>query len=96
LTNSSRILRILRPIVVKHARKTTKVREGRERMAMKTFTNIKKVEEECAKIYEESTQIWIDLVEDPEMKVVEAKLREAQEKAQKYSRGSLHFHQLNV
>jgi hypothetical protein len=43
------------------------------------------VEEECAKLCEESAQIWTDLVEDPEMKVVEAKLREAQEKAQQAS-----------
>jgi hypothetical protein len=60
------------------------VREGRERMTMTVVTNIK-VEEECAKLYEESMQIWIDLVEYPKMKVVEAKLREAQEKAKQAS-----------
>jgi hypothetical protein len=43
------------------------------------------VEEECTKLCEESTQIWKDLVEDPDMKVVEAKLREAHEKEQQYS-----------
>jgi hypothetical protein len=62
------------------------VRAGRERMMMTTITNIKKVEEECAKLYEESVQIWKDLVEYPEMKVMEAKLREAQEKANKIQR----------
>jgi len=30
------------------------VREGRERMVMTTVTNIKKIEEECAKLCEES------------------------------------------
>jgi hypothetical protein len=40
------------------------VREGRERTTMTIVANIKKVEEECAKLYEESTQIWTDLVED--------------------------------
>jgi hypothetical protein len=37
------------------------VQEGRERMATTTVTNIKKVEENCAKLYEESAQIWTEL-----------------------------------
>jgi hypothetical protein len=53
-------------------------------MMMTTVTYIKKVEEECVKLCEERTQIWADLVEYLEMKVVEAKLREAKEKAEKY------------
>jgi hypothetical protein len=61
------------------------VREGRERMMMKIIANIKKIEGECAKICEESTQIWIDLVEDPNMKAIESKLREEYEKAQQDS-----------
>jgi uncharacterized protein (DUF3084 family) len=32
------------------------VREGRERMMMTTVTNIKKIEEECTKLCEESTK----------------------------------------
>jgi hypothetical protein len=52
-------------------------REGRERMTtLTTIANIKKVEEECTKICEESVQIWTDLVEDPEMKAMEEKLRD--------------------
>jgi hypothetical protein len=50
---------------------------GRERMNDEIVANIKKVEEECTKLCEESAQIWTDLVEDPEMKVMEEKLREA-------------------
>jgi hypothetical protein len=52
------------------------VQEGRERMVMTVVTNIKKVEENCTKLCEESEKIWIELVEDLEMKVVEARLRE--------------------
>jgi len=54
-----------------------KERAGRERTMMTTITNIKKLEEECTKLYEESAQIWTNLVEDPKIKVVEAKLRDA-------------------
>jgi hypothetical protein len=61
-----------------------KVRAGRERMALTVVANIKKVKEECTKLCEKSAQIWTNLVEDPGMKVVEAKLREAQEKGQEY------------
>jgi hypothetical protein len=54
--------------------------EGRERMEMTTVSNIKKVEGECTKLYEESAQVWTKLIEDPKMKAIEAKLREAQER----------------
>jgi hypothetical protein len=47
-------------------------------MVITTIDNIKNIEEYCAKICEESTHIWNDLVEDIEMKAVEEKLREAQ------------------
>jgi hypothetical protein len=46
------------------------VRAGRERKTMRAVPNIKKVDEECTKIYEESTHIWTDLVEYIEMKDV--------------------------
>jgi hypothetical protein len=52
-------------------------------MTMTVVDNIKKVEEECAKLYEESAQVWIDMVEYLEIQVVEEKLREVQEKAHK-------------
>ena len=48
---------------------------------MTTVANMKRVQEECANLCEESTQIWTELVDDPEMKAVEAHLREAQERA---------------
>jgi hypothetical protein len=58
------------------------VREGRKRMTTTTVANIKKIEGECTKLCEENAQVWTELIEDPEMKVVEAKLREVQEHAQ--------------
>jgi hypothetical protein len=60
-------------------------KEERERTTMTTVASIKRLEEECTKLCEESTQIWKNMMEDPEMKVVEARLRDAQEKAQKAS-----------
>lgn len=60
-------------------------REGRERTTIIVVANIKKVEEECTKLCKESMKIWIDMVEYLEMKVLESKLREAREKAQKAS-----------
>jgi hypothetical protein len=62
---------------VKYTHNTIVGRAGRERTTMTVIANIKKVEEECMKRYKESAQIWTDLVEDPEMKVMEEKLREA-------------------
>jgi hypothetical protein len=62
------------------------LREGRDKMEMTIVANIKKVEEEFAKLCEESAQIWTDLVEYLEMKAMEVKLREAQEKAQETSK----------
>jgi hypothetical protein len=43
---------------------------------MKVVANIKKMEEECVKLCKENVQIWTDLVEDPQMKIVEEKIRE--------------------
>jgi hypothetical protein len=57
----------------------------RERTSMTVVASIKTLEEECTKLCEESTQIWTNLMEDPEMKVLEARLRDVQEKAQKAS-----------
>jgi hypothetical protein len=37
--------------------------------------------EECTNLCEERMHIWTKLDEDPEMKVIEARLRDAQEKA---------------
>jgi hypothetical protein len=50
-----------------------------------TVANIKKVEGECAKLYEESAQDMDRVGRRPEMKVVEAHLREAQERAHQAS-----------
>jgi hypothetical protein len=58
------------------------VHEGRKRTTTTTVANIKKIEGECMKLCEENAQVWTKLIEDLEMKVVEAKLREAQEHAQ--------------
>jgi len=57
------------------------VHEGRLRMKMITTSKIKKFEYECAKKFEESSKVWEELMGDLEMKVVEAKLHEAQEEA---------------
>jgi hypothetical protein len=61
-------------------------RAGRERSAMTAVANIKKLDKECAKLCEESVQIWTNIMEDPEMNVVEARLWDVQEKAQKTSK----------
>jgi hypothetical protein len=50
---------------------------------MTSVASIKRLDEECVKLCEESMQIWTNMMEDPEMKVVEARLRDVQEKAQK-------------
>jgi hypothetical protein len=55
----------------------------REITSMTTVENIKKLDEECTKLCEESTQIWKTLMEDPKMKVVEDILRDVPEKVQK-------------
>jgi hypothetical protein len=55
------------------------VHEGRVRMETTTVSKIKKFEDECTKICEESVKVWEELMGDPEMKAIEAKLREAQE-----------------
>jgi hypothetical protein len=59
-------------------------REGRERTIM-TSIETSRIGGRMCKSMKESAKIWKDLVEDPEMKVVEEKLRDAQEKAQKDS-----------
>jgi hypothetical protein len=40
-----------------------------------TVAKIKKFEDDCACLCEESAKVWEELMEDPEMQVVEAKLR---------------------
>jgi hypothetical protein len=60
----------------------TKVRKGRMRTKTTTISNIKKIEGECAKLCEENAQVWTKLIEDLEMMVVDAKIREAKEQAQ--------------
>jgi hypothetical protein len=42
----------------------SEVHEGRERMETTTVANIKKIEGECTKLYEENAQVWTKLIED--------------------------------
>jgi len=58
------------------------VREGRERMTTTYVANIKKIDDECAKLCEENAEVWIELIEYPEMKIIEENLRDVQEQAQ--------------
>jgi predicted nucleic acid-binding Zn-ribbon protein len=48
----------------------------RERTIMTIIENIKKLDEECTNLCEERTHIWKNLMEDSEMKSVEARLRD--------------------
>jgi hypothetical protein len=50
--------------------------EGKMRMKMIRIAKIKKFEEECTKNCEESAKVWEELMSGPEMKSIEAKLRE--------------------
>jgi hypothetical protein len=65
----------------KMPRTPPKVCKGGEIMETITITNIKKIQEECTKICEESAQVWKKLIEYPEIKAIEAKLREVKEHA---------------
>jgi hypothetical protein len=56
---------------------SSKVREGKEKMVTIAVANIKNIEGDFTKNFEESVYIWIELVEDTNMKAIEAKLREA-------------------
>jgi len=58
------------------------VLEGRKRMTNTGIVNIKKIEGECEKICAENAQVWTELIEDLNMKVVEGKLREVKEHVQ--------------
>ena len=51
-------------------------------MTTTSVANIKKIKGECEKIYEENEKVWETLIEYLKMKVIEDKLREAQEHAQ--------------
>jgi type IV secretory pathway VirB4 component len=46
-----------------------KERAGRERTTMTAIENLKRLDEECTNICEESAQIWTTLMDDPYMKV---------------------------
>jgi len=48
----------------------------RERTIMTIIENIKKLDEECTNLCEERTHIWKNLMEDLEMKSMEARLRD--------------------
>jgi hypothetical protein len=58
-------------------------REKREKTSLMTVESIKSLDEECVKLYEESTQVWTQLLENAEIQVLEQRLQTMQEKAQK-------------
>jgi hypothetical protein len=58
-------------------------KEQRERTTITSVASINNMDKECAKLCEESTQIWTKLMEDSTMKAIEERLRNAREKAQK-------------
>jgi hypothetical protein len=49
----------------------------RERTTMAAVASIKRMEKECANLCEENAHIWKNMMEDPDMKVVEARIRDA-------------------
>jgi hypothetical protein len=59
-------------------------REKREKMMTTTIENIRSLEAECAKLYEESTKVWTQLTEDVELQEIGQKLQVVQDKAQKF------------
>jgi len=56
-------------------------KEEREINVMTLVASIKSLDEKCAKLCEETTNIWKNMMEDPEMKAVEDRLMDVQEKA---------------
>jgi hypothetical protein len=60
-----------------------KEKEQREITLITLVASIKSLEEECVKLCEERTQLWIKLTKDLEMKGVHEVLRNSQEKAHK-------------
>jgi hypothetical protein len=65
---------------LRHQNKESRERE--KRVAMKV-ESMKSMDEECVKIYEESTQVWTTLMEIPKIKASDHKLHNSQEKVQK-------------
>jgi predicted nucleic acid-binding Zn-ribbon protein len=58
-------------------------REQWEKTTMMTMESIRSLDEECTKLYEESTQVWTQLLENAELQALEQRLQTVQEKAQK-------------
>jgi hypothetical protein len=58
-------------------------REQREKTTTKIMEIIKRLEE-CAKLYEEITQVWISLTNDAELQGIGKKLQAMSEEAQKF------------
>jgi hypothetical protein len=65
------------------SRKPHEEKEQRERTSITSVTRIKTLDKECTKLYEEITELWKKLMKYLTMKVVEERLRNAQEKVQK-------------
>jgi hypothetical protein len=56
-------------------------REQREKTMQTSVAKIKILEQECTRMCDESTHIWTQLTMNPELKVMEDKIRSVQEKA---------------
>jgi hypothetical protein len=50
-------------------------REQWEKTTMTTMESIRSLDEECTKLYEESTQVWTQLLEDAELQAIEQRLQ---------------------
>jgi hypothetical protein len=58
-------------------------REQREKTTMTIVRAYKSLDEECVKLYEESTQVWTQLLENAELQALDQRLQTVHEKAQK-------------
>jgi hypothetical protein len=52
-------------------------REKWEKIAMATIERIRILDEECKKLYEESTQVWNQLLENTKLQALEQRLHTA-------------------
>jgi hypothetical protein len=52
-------------------------REKREKTIAMTVESIKSLDEECVKLYEESTQVWTQLLENANIQALEQRLQTA-------------------
>ena len=50
-------------------------KEQWEKTSMKTVESIRSLNEECTKLYEESTQVWTQCLEDEKLQAIEQRLQ---------------------